>query len=433
MQAPASDDRYRYPGVRVWAELANGLQKDERRIAGVAHGFVDVTRRPMLTIQATRPVSLVLEDGGKLQPTDANSLKPPFRVPSMAEIAAIEPSGLTAVSTFSGAGGSSLGYRMAGFRVLMANEFVEAARDTYRANAPAGTVLDGRDIRTVDPGEILEAIGLAAGDLDLLDGSPPCSSFSTAGVVSEGWGKAKKYSDRQQRTDDLFHEFARILAGLRPRCFVAENVSGLVKGTAKGYFLEILAALKAAGYRVEAKLLDAQWLGVPQARERLIFVGTRLDLELKPVFPGPLRYRYSVSDAIPWLRDPSAAPPVEPETDISRFAIGAAWDAVPLGGASSKYFSLKRPAPNRPSQSLTLAHGATSSAGVVHPLERRRFSIAELKRICAFPDDFVLTGTYAQQWERLGRAVPPVMMARIAGELRDKVLLPARQRRDVAA
>jgi DNA (cytosine-5)-methyltransferase 1 len=82
---------------------------------------------------------------------------------------------------------------------------------------------------------------------------------------------------------------------------VAENVSGLVKGVAKGYFLEILAKLKACGYRVGCKVLDAQWLGVPQARQRTIFVGVREDLGKEPVFPKPLAYRYSLREALPWI------------------------------------------------------------------------------------------------------------------------------------
>ena len=92
-----------------------------------------------------------------------------------------------------------------------------------------------------------------------------------------------------------------LVKALQPRVFVAENVSGLVKGAGKGYFLDILAALKAAGYRVRSQLLDAQWLGVPQARQRLIFIGTRLDLAIDPAFPTPRSYRYSVRDALPWI------------------------------------------------------------------------------------------------------------------------------------
>lgn len=387
-----------------------------------------------------------LEDDGKPRVTVATN-KPPYRVPLMSEIVELPWNGFNAISTFSGCGGSSTGYRMAGFRILWASEFIDAARDSYNANKAAYTILDGRDIRLVQPEDILEAIKLKPGELDLMDGSPPCASFSTAGKREAGWGKVKKYSDKEQRTDDLFHEFVRLLRGIKPKTFVAENVSGLVKGTAKGYFLEILAALKASGYRVTCKVLDAQWLGVPQQRQRTIFVGVRNDLGLDPVHPKPLTYRYTVRDALPWILNSvmdskgqfpvsefSDAPHgcitctnrkhivVEAETDISRFAIGKEWDKLKEGEQSDKYFNLVRSSRSSPSPAICASHGNSSTAGVTHPTEKRKFTIQELKRICAFPDDFILLGSYAQQWERLGRAVPPVMMSHVAASVRDEIL-----------
>jgi len=442
--------------------------------------------------------------------------KPTYRVPTMEEIGAVPWNGYTAISTFSGCGGSSLGYKMAGFRVLWASEFIPAAQDVYRLNHP-DTILDTRDIRDVRPEEILEAIGLERGALDLLDGSPPCASFSTAGKREAGWGEVKPYSDTHQRVDDLFFEYARILEGLQPRVFVAENVSGLVKGKAKGYFKQILAALKACGYNVRAKLLDAQWLGVPQMRQRVIFMGVRNDLGLEPAYPTPLSYRYSVREALPWIISqgdnggfgggamreavqPSPTigtgtqagnvryPPslvdaekpmptiqagagaststswghgscivprfyrdnrgafgnggditdqpsptvlsntvgshwvVEPESSMDGYAVGKEWDKLKPGGQSDKYFQLVRAPLDGPSQTVTQRGGDTTVGSVPHPTERRKFSIAELKRICAFPDDFQLTGTYSQQWERLGRAVPPVMMYHIAKAIREEIL-----------
>ncbi len=373
--------------------------------------------------------------------------KPPYRIPSRAEIAALPWNGFSVVSTFSGCGGSCLGFKMAGYRILWASEFIPAAQQTYRANHP-GTILDARDIRQVRPEEILAAIGRKAGEIDVLEGSPPCASFSTAGKREAGWGKVKTYSDTRQRTDDLFFEFARILGGLQPKVFVAENVSGLVKGTAKGYFLEILAALKECGYVVEARLLDAQWLGVPQRRQRLIFQGIRKDLGLAPVFPKPLTYRYSIGDALPWIQavrwdgkgsfrpvEQTAQEPVltitvnndhqievEAETDISRYAIGREWDRLQQGQQSEKYLNLIKPAVDRPCPTICQSHGSPSMAGVVHPTQKRKFTIAELKRLCGFPDDFILTGSYAQQWERLGRAVPPVLMSHVARVIREEVL-----------
>jgi len=373
--------------------------------------------------------------------------KPPYRVPSMTEIAAIPWNGFNAASTFSGCGGSSLGYRMAGFRVLWANEFIPAAQDSYRANAAPYTHLDTRDIRQVQPHDILEQIGLKPGELDLFDGSPPCASFSTAGKREAGWGKVKKYSDSEQRTDDLFFEFARLLRGLQPKTFVAENVSGLVKGTAKGYFLEILRELKSCGYNVACKVLDAQWLGVPQARQRTIFVGVRNDLGLAPAHPSPLPYRYSIKDALPWIisaeedtggawgaGDVTDRPAptvraggvghlyVEAESDISRYCTGKEWDTLKEGEQSDKYFNLVRADRDKPCPTICASHGSPGIASVTHPVEKRKFSIAELKRICGFPDDFILKGTYAQQWERCGRSVPPVMMSYIAATVRDQIL-----------
>lgn len=350
--------------------------------------------------------------------------KPPYRVPSIAEIAKIPWNGFKVVSTFSGCGGSCLGYRMAGFRVLWANEFIPAAQDTYRVNFP-DSILNERDIRLVLPEEILEAIGMKPGDLDLLDGSPPCQAFSTAGKREKGWGQARIYENgARQCNETLFGEYIRILKGLMPRVFVAENVSGLVKGVAKGYFLEILAALKAAGYRVRAQVLDAQWLGVPQMRQRVIFVGVREDLGLEPAFPKPLPYRYSVREALPWIVKIGAN---------ERFAItiGREWDKLKPGEQSDRYFQMVKAPLDGPCNAVTAAGGGAggkaghiaSIATVCHPTEKRKFSIAELRRICAFPDDFILTGTYAQQWERLGNAVPPVMMRHIAEAIRDEVLI----------
>lgn len=378
--------------------------------------------------------------------------KPPYVIPSMTEIAAVPWNGYNVISTFSGCGGSSLGYKMAGFRVLWANEFIPAAQEVYRLNHPH-TILDTRDIRQVTPEEILSAIGMQPGELDLLDGSPPCASFSTAGKREAHWGHAKKYSDTTQRTDDLFFEYVRLLKGIQPKVFVAENVSGLVKGTAKGYFLEILAAMKGCGYNVKARVLDAQWLGVPQMRARVIFIGVRQDLRLEPVHPTPLPYQYTVREAIPWIvkqgdnggfgggamqetnrpsptigAGPQAGngrfPPslVEVETDMSKYAVGREWDKLKPGEHSDRYYMLTRAALDDACPTITQRGGAGNTASVAHPIERRKFSIAELKRICAFPDDFILTGTYAQQYERLGRAVPPVMMMHIARAIYEGVL-----------
>lgn len=424
-------------------------------------------------------------------------MKPPYSIPSMRAIARRRGSnGLTVVSTFSGCGGSCLGFEWAGFRVVWASEFIEAAAETYRANHP-GVPLDRRDIREVSGDQIREATGLDS--FDVLEGSPPCASFSTAGARERHWGKVKKYSDGAQRTDDLFFEYVRLLGELMPRAFVAENVSGLTMGVSRGYFNQIHRALAGVGYRVEARVLDAQWLGVPQVRKRVIFVGVRNDLDRAPAFPAPLPYRYSIKDALPHLaavvqgdggkglygqgevrqsaerpaptvtmagmggknrycakaevRGGTAAPHqnkgkrfsldapiptvvgggkgstaatnqfvVEQGLSFEGYAIEQEWERLKPGETSKRYLNLVRPDPDRPVPTVTQTGGIAGAASVTHPVERRKFSIPELRALCGFPADFILTGTFSQQWERLGRAVPPPMMRAVAETLRDEVL-----------
>ena len=376
--------------------------------------------------------------------------KPPYKIPSMQEISQIEWNGYNVISTFSGCGGSSLGYKLAGYKVLWANEFIPIAADTYEANHK-GTIVDRRDIKKVLPEEILESIGLKQGELDLMDGSPPCQAFSTAGKREKGWGKDKQYDNGvKQKNETLFDEYIRILKVIQPKVFIAENVSGLLKGTAKGYFKLILQALKECGYNVKARLLDAQWLGVPQMRQRVIFQGVRNDIDIEPCYPKPLDYRYTVRDAFSYMtsfkgigngfghdaldidkptptvsasmQSPWNAYEIEAETDISKYAIGKEWDNLKEGEQSGKYFSLVKTDSNLPCPTITQVGGTQSIASVVHPTEKRKFSIAELKRICAFPDDFELLGTFSQQWERLGNCVPPMMMYYIAKAVQEGVL-----------
>lgn len=373
----------------------------------------------------------------------------------MAEIDALPWNGFTVASTFSGCGGSCLGYRMAGFKVVWANEFVPIAQQSYKANARPDCILDGRDIRKVHPDEIMKATGLKKGELGIFDGSPPCQAFSTAGKREKGWGTEKTYEHgAKQCNETLFDDYVRLLRGLMPKVFIAENVSGLVKGTAKGYFLEILAALKDSGYRVQCKLLDAQWLGVPQTRQRVIFMGVRNDLGIDPVYPKPLPYRYTVRDALPEIgiavHDTGGTHSFGTTTDHPAPAVMAQRTSLfhELGGLKKTECS------NRPSPTITATqcrmivgndafkpkwgslnqasptimsggpHGGSGKIEIAN--QRRKFTIDEVKRICAFPDDFELIGSYAQQWARLGNSVPPVMMQAIATVVRDQILLKSR-------
>lgn len=349
-------------------------------------------------------------------------MKPPYSIPTMKQVAKLKgTNGLSMVSTFSGAGGSCLGFEMAGFEILWASEFVEAAREVYEANHP-GVHVDDRDIRDVSGDDILKAIGKEKGDVDVLEGSPPCASFSMVGRRDKAWGTVSEYSDTHQRTDDLFFEFSRLVGEIQPRVFVAENVAGLVLGAAKGYFKIILSHLKSNGYRVAAQLLDAQWLGVPQSRRRLIFIGVRNDLDREPVHPTPLPYRYTIREALTGL-----------------IAKGKTFTLVGWNGENfdrkGKHFSADEPAPTilaSPHQFRLEGDGGGPYTGtgrhisVGHRVrfgEIRDVTMEELRRLCGFPDDFKLSGTYRQQWERLGRAVPSPMSRAIAETIRDQILI----------
>lgn len=350
--------------------------------------------------------------------------KPPYYVPSMKEIGKIEPNGLRVVSTFSGCGGSSLGYRLAGCEVLAASEFVPAAIEVYRLNSKPTTQIFDEDIRELEGATILNRLGLDVGELDILDGSPPCSAFSTAGKRSQGWGEVHDYSDTRQRVDDLFYEYARIVEYLQPRAFIAENVSGLVRGVAKGYFKQIYQRLEECGYTLTASVLDASWLGVPQQRNRLFIVGFRNDLGIKPQLPKALPYRYLLRDALHGL--PKEPLTHDPETgqliDFSEYALGEEYPKLKPRAVSERYFSMIKCDWDYPSFTITAMSGIVGAASAVHPDQPRKFTVPELRRICSFPDDFQLVGTYEQRAERLGRSVPPVLMKHVAGAVTRQLL-----------
>lgn len=348
-------------------------------------------------------------------------MKPPYFVPSMKQISEIEgTNGFNTVSLFAGCGGSCLGFKMAGFKPLYASEFIPEAQNTYEINNP-NVFLDRRDIRQVSASDIREAIGTDS--VDVLEGSPPCSSFSSAGKQSDGWGISKLYSDGvKQRTDDLFFEFSRILNDLQPKVFVAENVKGLVTGHSKGYFKIILRSLIQCGYQVEARLLDASFLGVPQARKRIIFVGVRNDLAMQPVFPEPFAYRYSINDVL--TDNPSMT---DPETNehigFQGQAVYAHWLKLKQGQSpKGSYFSLVKPLPFQPVPTLTATGGCIGAASVTHHLYPRKYNLQEIRLLSGFPDDFKLSGSFQQRYERIGRAVPPLMMKAIAETICTKIL-----------
>ncbi len=356
---------------------------------------------------------------------DSNQIIPnePYGfVPTMEHIHHFPENGKKVISLFSGVGGSSLGYKMAGFDVIAAVEFLDYQAATYRHNHP-NTKLYQQDIRTLDPIKIMEELNLAAGELDVLDGSPPCSAFSNSGSREKGWGKEKTYGNTKQRTDDLFFEYERFLKIMQPKVFVAENVTGLVQGKAKGYFKMIFKALQDCGYNVRARILKASHYGVAQGRERIIFIGVRKDLDIQPSYPEPNSKIFKVKEAWNNLPAPSeedlVSATISPELKSYKWA-----SFLKKGERGNKYhpkgsyFNLFRINDNSVSPTIL----QTNHYMTIHPNEFRALHITELKRITSFPDDFQLLGTYQNQFEACGRTVPPLMMYEIAKNIGQKIL-----------
>jgi DNA (cytosine-5)-methyltransferase 1 len=179
-------------------------------------------------------------------------------------------------SCFACGGGSTMGYKLAGFDVIGHNDIDKKMVEVYKANHnPKYSFLESITTfakRKDLPKELYE--------LDILDGSPPCSSFSMAGNREKDWGKEKIFREGQelQVLDTLFFDFIDLAKELQPKVVVAENVKGLLLGNAKQYVIKIYEAFDKAGYYCQHFLLDASKMGVPQRRERVFFIAFRKDL-----------------------------------------------------------------------------------------------------------------------------------------------------------
>ena len=354
------------------------------------------------------------------------------------------------ISTFAGGGGSSTGYRLAGGKILCINEFVEEAQNTYRENYPDTPILPG-DIKQLSGKDFLDIAKLDVGELDILDGSPPCSAFSVAGKLShsrdgkhsDGWGQTKNYSDGKmvENIEDLFFEFLRVADDIRPKVIIAENVKGLTIGEAKEYFNKIQNTFEDIGYDVVAKVLDSRYFGISQTRTRVFFIGVRNDITEKAglnfmtignVFPQELPDVVPLKDALIDLEYDEEE--VKYLTD--KFTKTAYWrdtgskmEIDPpkvLTGMDyhhkGHHFNLKRVSQYQPAPTLTAMGSNDTTAGAFHWAEPRKLTIGELKRIQSLPDDFKLTGKWNQKSERIGRMVPPLMMKVIADSVYNKIL-----------
>jgi len=230
---------------------------------------------------------------------------------------------LTAVDLFCGCGGLTEGLKRAGFQVIGAVDIDTLAVSTYKANHRGVTVWE-RDIRDLDPVEMMQALGLGVGDLDLLAGCPPCQGFSTMRTLNGG----RRVEDPR---NDLLVEFQRFVETMQPRAVMLENVPGLAKDERFSLFCSRMSGI---GYIGDPLVQDAADYGVPQRRRRLIYMAGR---DTRIPFPDKVRRRKTVKDAIGRL--PKAGESGDPIHDMPEKRSPKVWEIIrriPKNGGSRR-------------------------------------------------------------------------------------------------
>jgi DNA (cytosine-5)-methyltransferase 1 len=298
---------------------------------------------------------------------------------------------------------------MAGYRELLAVEWDGYAAECFRTNLSGIPVYEG-DIAALSMEEALKLADLCPGEMDVLDGSPPCQGFSTGG--------RRKLSDPR---NGLFSEYVRLLQGLQPKVLVMENVSGLVTGKMRLVFAEIMRQLKASGYVVSTRLMNACYFGVPQSRQRLIFLGVRADLGISPSHPRAQTWPVPVREALDGVAS-EPAPALTPKYRDLAPQVRPGQCAADID-AGKGFQNLVRLEWGKPAPTINRMNPGTGLGTPLHPTEHRSLSISEAKRLCAFPDQYVLPeGSFQDRWGVLGNAVPPLFMRAIATHIRTEIL-----------
>jgi DNA (cytosine-5)-methyltransferase 1 len=301
---------------------------------------------------------------------------------------------------------------MAGFDVVGFNEIDKEMVDLYLANhhpkfhyhEPIQTFKE----RTDFPPELF--------GIDVLDGSPPCSTFSMAGVREDAWGQEKKFREGQaeQVLSDLFFDYLDVVEKLKPKVSMAENVKGMLAGKAKGYVKLIRDRYNAIGYDVQLFLLNSATMGVPQLRERVFFVARRRDLNLPK-----LQMTFS-EDPIPFkevcanlpFQDLEGTPPSNTDKAFwHRTRQGSSYSTV-SGGS---YYNFTRLSFDKPAPTVT------GAAHLTHPEEERNLSWVEACLVGSYPYDYDFLGRgRSLKVYCVGMSVPPVMTAQIAAKVAEQ-------------
>lgn len=325
------------------------------------------------------------------------------------------------ISLFAGCGGLDLGFRLAGFNPVWANEYDRTIWDTYQFNH-IDTLLDRRDIRKINSDEVPDCIGIIGG--------PPCQSWSAAGA------KRGIEDSRGQ----LFWDYIRIVREKQPLFFLAENVSGILSPRNRDAFTYILSQFEQIGYRVSYKLLNAKNFGVPQDRKRVIVVGYRESLGFGFEFPEAGNEVLTLQDAIFDLQ--TAPIPVKGKVDNYHPSIPN-HECADLG-FSSLYMSRNR-VRSWSEPSFTIQAGGRHAP--LHPQANkmilvakdqrifdpnspqpyRRLSVRECARIQTFPDQFIFKYKYIiDGYKMVGNAVPVNLARVLASKIFQDIDIPGR-------
>lgn len=316
-------------------------------------------------------------------------------------------------TTFSCGGGSSMGYKRAGFQVLGNVEIDPKINDMYcRNNHPKyNYCMDLREFNKLDnlPEELYH--------LDILDGSPPCTTFSMAGKREDTWGKKKKFREGQaeQTLDDLFFVFLDTVEKLKPKIVIAENVEGIINGNARGYVNQIIKRFREIGYEVQIFNLNAAFMDVPQARHRVFFVANN---------QGFNKIRLNFNNDIIKFKDVRSENGVEfgnEDSVIKKIANLAnkgerrcADVTKRLAGTDKKYFT------SRIIDDDNVAATITSAGYMIRLCDRKLCTDEDFINVQSFPQDYDFCGNSVQYV--CGMSVPPNMMANIAEEVYEQWL-----------
>jgi len=332
---------------------------------------------------------------------------------NLTDLKNVKPNGMKVFSCFHCGGGSTMGYKLAGYEVLGGVEIDPEMSKIYVKNHnPKYEYLMGvQKFKNIPNDELPQELF----DLDILDGSPPCSSFSMAGSREKKWGKKKKFREGQaeQVLDDLFFDFIDVAEKLKPKVVVAENVKGLIQGNAKGYVKQIFKRFRDAGYQCQLFLLNSAAMGVPQKRERTFFIANRISAgKIKLEFNEK---QVSIREAFNKVDSKTGSKKL---TDLqykywSKTEKGKSLSTVHPKGSWFTWFRLSEETPTN-----TLISGTPK----FHHSEPRMCSDMEYKRIQSFPDDYQQLKT--ESLYICGMSVPPFMMQRIADQIYRQWLWP---------